>query len=94
MCWVMGFKIVGIGMIFPTLLLAIILTYKRRKDIDDVFHNLAICCWILANSIWMIGEFYFHDTIRDLSIVVFSVGFVVLFYYYFAKGGLKKLFSN
>jgi hypothetical protein len=48
-------------------------------------HNLAICMWICANSTWMIGEFYFDDTTRELSVLFFVVGLLSMLYYYFME---------
>lgn len=70
-------------MIFPTVTLAIYITYINRKDRAELAHNLAVCFWILANSTWMIGEFYFEDSIRPLAIVFFCAGLIMMARYYF-----------
>jgi hypothetical protein len=81
-CWVMDIRIVGIIMIFPTLFLAFYITYKFRKLLAELYHNLAVCLWIMANTIWMIGEFFFDDTLRPYSIVFFLAGLLLIFYFY------------
>ena len=83
-CWVMDFKIPGLIMIFPTILVAIHISWLHRKAMAELYHNLAIVSWISANSIWMIGEFFFDDTLRPISIVFFSLGLllVAIFYLY------------
>lgn len=80
-------------MIFPTLILAIWITWINRDNISELVHNLAICSWICANSTWMIGEFYFDDSLRPLSIGFFMVGISITAVYYI---GLiwKKLKTN
>jgi hypothetical protein len=56
--WIMDFKILGLSMALPTVLLAIYLTWFSRKDKTEFAHNLAVMFWICANVIWMFGEFY------------------------------------
>ena len=80
--WVMDIQVLGILMIFPTLFLAFYITFKFRKLTAELFHNLAVCFWIMANTIWMIGEFFFDDSLRPYSIVFFISGLVVLTWYY------------
>lgn len=81
-CWVMGFKLVGMGMIFPTLLVAIHLAWKSRKNISDLFHNMAVCLWISANATWMTGEFFFHDGLRPYAMIFFTAGIILVAFYY------------
>jgi len=81
-CWVMDIRILGIIMIFPTLFLAFYITFKFRKLIAELYHNLAVCLWIMANTIWMIGEFFFDDTLRPYSIIFFLAGLLLILYYY------------
>lgn len=81
-CWLMDIRTLGIIMIFPTLFLAFYITYKFRQPLSELYHNLAVCFWIMANTIWMIGEFFFDDTLRPYSIVFFLAGLLVILYYY------------
>lgn len=81
-CWVMDFHLAGIIMIVPTLTLAFYITWLFRKVLTELFHNLAICCWIMANSIWMIGEFYFDDSLRHYAAVFFITGLALVAYFY------------
>jgi len=80
--WVMDLHIPGIIMVFPTLFLAFFITFRFRHVVSELFHNLAVCFWITANTIWMIGEFFFEDTLRPYSIVFFVSGLAVLVWYY------------
>ncbi len=80
--WVLDFRILGVIMIFPTLFLAFYITYKFRKQVSELYHNLAFCFWILANTTWMIGEFYFDDTFRPYSTLFFITGLIIIAYYY------------
>lgn len=81
-CWVMDWKTAGIFMILPTLGLAFYITWKMRKDKSELFHNLAVCNWIIANSIWMTGEFFYDDTLRPYATVFFASGVCSIIYYY------------
>lgn len=81
-CWVMDLKWAGMLMILPTLSVAFYLTIKSYPYKSDFFHNLAVCCWILANSVWMTGEFFFNDTFRPYAIVFFMLGLLCVAYFY------------
>jgi hypothetical protein len=57
MCWAMEFKLLGSIMILPTLFAAIWIL-KITKEQDEFWVNLAVLFWILANSTWMLVEFF------------------------------------
>lgn len=80
--WVLDFKIPGLLMIFPTLFVAIDIARRSFSYLSDFMHNLAVCCWISANAVWMIGEFYFDDGLRPIAIVFFSLGLLVVAIHY------------
>ncbi len=88
--WCMIWRPVGIAMIIPTLSIAIIIAIRTRQYMSDVCHNLAIVVWITANSFWMISEFFHFDalpvygnvTYKYLSIIPFSIGILILAWYY------------
>ncbi len=58
--------------------------------VSELYHNLAIVFWISANSYWMIAEFFHFDEkivfanidFKELSIVPFGIGILILAYYY------------
>jgi hypothetical protein len=83
--WVLDFKVLGVMMIFPTLFLAFYITYKFKNRIAELYHNVAVCFWIIANTTWMLGEFYFNDTFRPYSTFFFIAGFLVIAYFYIFK---------
>lgn len=64
----------GMIMIIPTVFVAIYLTVKSWPDVKERLHNLAVCGWILANSTWMTGEFYFEDSLRIPAVCFFVFG--------------------
>jgi len=91
--WCMGWKALGIVMIFPTLILSIVISWRTRQMPSELAHNLAVTCWISANSYWMISEFFGFDTVRiwgnltgkHMALLPFTTGLVVLLYYYLVQ---------
>ncbi len=88
--WCMIWKPLGILMIFPTLIISIVIAWRTRHFVSEWCHNLAITCWISANSYWMISEFVGFDdlvfvgniTYKQLSLIPFLLGLLLLVYYY------------
>jgi len=80
--WVMLWKPAGMIMLLPTLFVAIHIAWLSRKKVDDLFHNIAVCLWISANGTWMIGEFFFNDSFRPYAMIFFSLGLIVVAFYY------------
>lgn len=87
-CWIQDFKLAGMVMVVPTVGMALYITWLSRTDARELAHNLAVCCWILANSIWMTGEFFFNDTTRPLATVFFVFGLAIIAAFYL-KSALK-----
>ncbi|WP_426490934.1 hypothetical protein [Hymenobacter sp. 102] len=91
--WCMIWKPLGISMIFPTLTIALLITWRTREIKAELAHNLAIVFWISANSYWMISEFAGFDTVRvwggitgkHLALVPFLTGLIILLYYYLVQ---------
>jgi len=81
-CWVLLLKVPAMIMILPTIAVAIHITWLRKNIKSDLFHNLAICFWISANSTWMIGDLYFDDGLRPISTILFIAGLVTVLIYY------------
>lgn len=69
-------------MILPTLFIAIHIAYNSRKDVQELFHNVAVCFWIGANSSWMVNEFFFEDLHRGYAKVFFALGMLTVIIYY------------
>lgn len=90
MSWAMGWKWLGMVMMIPTLFISILITYKLKDNVREWYHNNAVSLWIIANSYWMISEFYgFDDTILfenvkgiHLSLVPFAAGILIVCFYY------------
>lgn len=89
LAWCLVLKPLGIAMIFPTLIIAIIITYRSKNIISEWYHNLAVTTWIIANSYWMISEFFHFDekpflgfTLKHIAAIPFTIGIAILAYYY------------
>lgn len=81
-CWVLSWKEAAVFMVLPTLTVAIYITWKMRMHTAELFHNIAVCCWISANSIWMIGELFYDNGLKGYALVFFILGIVSVAYYY------------
>jgi hypothetical protein len=88
--WCMIWQPLGIAMIFPTLIIAVIIAIRTRQYMSELCHNLAIVVWITANSYWMISEFFHFEskplfgnyTFKHLAIIPFVMGLLFLAFYY------------
>ena len=88
--WCLGFAVLGIAMIIPTLAIALVISWRTRQMMSELCHNLAIAVWISANSYWMISEFLGFDekiligdfTYKQLALVPFTMGILILAFYY------------
>jgi hypothetical protein len=88
--WCMFWRPLGIAMIIPTLVIAIVIAWRTRQYMSELCHNLAIAVWISANSYWMISEFFHFDThhlfgdytYKHLAIIPFVTGILFLAFYY------------
>jgi hypothetical protein len=85
--WVMGITWLGTAMVIPTLALAIIIAVQSRTNRLQFWPNLAVCFWICANVVWMLGEFY-DFTYKHGSISLFVTGIACMMQY------LKLLYTQ
>ena len=79
-------------MIVPTLGVAFYILWQSRHIRAELFHNLAVCLWIIANSVWMVGEFFLKET-RPYAVAIFLTGLALLIVYYlffFSKDRRKE----
>ena len=101
LCWCIVFKPMAIAMIIPTLTIAAVITFQNRKIATEFYHNVAVFFWILANSFWMVSEFYKFDEIivigeltgKNLAIFPFVIGIAFLVFYYLKFRLLPKIFG-
>lgn len=88
--WCLIWKPLGLAMIAPTLLIALVISWRTRNIKSELAHNLAIAFWITANSYWMVSEFFHFDAVpiwrqfegKHIAIIPFALGVLVLAYYY------------
>jgi hypothetical protein len=90
LCWCTLSKTLGVIMIAPTVALAIYITWLHRHSKVELLHNLAVVLWLFANSIWMVGEFYYEDGTRSVALVFFIAGLGTAAYYYVSEVMLKS----
>lgn len=81
-CWMLELKWLGAIMMAPTLFLAAYLIYKTWRMID-VYINTAILFWIMANSFWMMMEFFNDNQLKYFASIPFGLGFVFVGVFYF-----------
>jgi hypothetical protein len=86
--WVMGFKLLGCIMILPTMLLAYYIAWITKPRLFLFLPNLAVCCWITANVIWMLGEFFEFD-FQIYALFLFLNGLCIMGYYYLRMNWLE-----
>ena len=84
LCWLMTFKTFGLVMAIPTNIVAIVMAIITRKDRDRFLPNVAIIFWIVANTNWMLAEFYNLNT-KDSSLYPFVLGLLVFGFYLVRK---------
>lgn len=83
LCWVMLWKPLGLIMIIPTIGAALLITWQTRHILSELLHNIAVALWIIANSYWMLTEFFSKDdSLRYYAVIPFSLGTLVIGYYY------------
>lgn len=83
MCWAMLWKPLGLFMIIPTISVAIIITWQTRHLRAELYHNLAVDFWLLANCYWMITEFLeTPDHYRYMAAIPFGIGLAIIAVYY------------
>ena len=92
LAWAMLWKPLGLIMIVPTIGAALLITWQTRKVESELWHNIAVVFWITANGYWMITEFFSdNDDLRYYAVIPFSLGLIVIAYYYVRLLFSKKL---
>jgi hypothetical protein len=90
--WAMLWKPIGVVMIVPTMAAALMITWQTRRIKSEFLHNLAVVFWIMANGYWMLTEFFSkNDSLRYYTIIPFSIGLIIISYYYLAVRPREKL---
>lgn len=91
LCWAMLWKPLGLIMIIPTIGAALLITWQTRHIKSELLHNIAVVFWIFANAYWMLTEFFSaDDSLRYYAAIPFSIGIIVIGYYYIGLWFRKK----
>jgi hypothetical protein len=95
MSWALKFRWLGVAMFIPTLLLSLLITWQTRKIRSELYHNLAVTCWIIANGFWMVCEFFWEeqDYLRYFTAIPFSLGLLFVVYYYVSELSQRRKLS-
>jgi len=80
-CWMLELKWLGAIMMVPTLLLAAYIIYKTLGT-NDAYLNAAILFWIMANSFWMMMEFFNNNEHKYFASIPFGLGFLFVGIFY------------
>jgi hypothetical protein len=80
-CWMAQIKWLGTLMTVPTIGLALFIVFTSARP-REIFLNLAVLFWIIANSIWMITEFFFNERYKWITVIPFCAGLVFVAIYY------------
>lgn len=72
-CWMLELRVLGTVVMVPTLFFAFFLVIKTRHS-GAFFINAAVFFWILANSYWMVSEFYLNSHHKELAAIPFVCG--------------------
>lgn len=87
--WILVYKPLGIAMILPAVGIALHICLKTAQYKMLFYQNFAILCWILANSTWMLGEF-FDLEYRVPAVAFFIIGISAITWHYFLEYKLRK----
>ena len=80
--WLMEYKILGLVMVVHTILVAVLIAWESRGDRSELFHASAVILWILANSTWMIEDFFFNGHGHVIAEAFFLSGLALLAVFY------------
>lgn len=88
--WVREEQFWGVLMIMPTVSVAMILTIQSIHQKQGFYSNFAILCWMLADSIWMVDEFFILE-IQWITLGLFILGILSMVYYYIVICNIFKI---
>lgn len=87
--WMLKWKIFGIIMIFPTITMAVLILKNKQKEKAELLPDWAVLLWIMANSIWMISEFY-DLKIEWIPTIFFVMGLLTITTHFVKKFKPKR----
>jgi len=86
--WLMELHVAALVMVVPTLTMAFYIAWLSANDKVLLVHCIAVIFWILANSTWMIGDFFFQERGHGIAAGFFITGLSILAVYYFVLAPL------
>ncbi len=64
----------------PAIIFAGLIAWKYKESKLDLLPNLAVLFWIIANSWWMVVEFFaIDDNLRFYTLIPFVLGLIMIF---------------
>lgn len=91
--WMLGAVSVGLLCMVPTIVSGLLLLYvEKRKPV--IFINLAINCWIMMNTFWMLSEGQPDGPYSTYSKVFFVLGVLAVFIATLLSKSLADTFSH
>ena len=88
-CWMLELKLPGTIMMVPTLFFALFIVYRSWGG-NAGYINAAVFFWILANSYWMMSEFYMDSRHKELAAIPFCLGLVCSLLFVIRSYRLKR----
>ncbi|MBX2971685.1 MAG: hypothetical protein KF797_01145 [Flavobacteriales bacterium] len=82
LAWLMEYRITGLVMVPPTIAMAFFIAWQCRTDRRELVHAIAVILWILANSTWMLCDFFYDARGHGIVQALFIAGLVLLEGYY------------
>lgn len=74
-CWVLELRWLGACMVLPTVLIALYIVVKTYKT-PIMYVNFSVLFWIIANSFWMMAEFFNFVEYKHYALIPFSLGII------------------
>ena len=88
--WVMGFKYATLFMILPTVGYTFYLLSKNYQDKNYFILYLAILCWLLGNSAWILNDFLFENKYNVICYALFLLGIAIILFHILKQRNVSK----
>ncbi len=79
LAWMLGFGVMSLSLAIPTIIISVLLIKWSAKFFEKM-ENIAILCWLTANTLWMSHEQFDVQT-KELAVIMFSFGIIISFSY-------------
>lgn len=75
LAWMLGFGVLSLTLAIPTIIISALLI-KWSTRFFEKMENIAIMCWLTANTLWMSHEQFGVNT-KELAVIMFSFGVII-----------------